>query len=229
VKGIATSAVSRLPRLAITKAAIYPVAGQVARMVGAKLTREGFAKTMGRIIPIAGGLFSGTLTLFTFRPGAQRLKKRLKAQKRHFKDGDVSALEYNNIRTSLIKAEQSEVDPKKQQLAILQAMVNMANISDSISPEMQDFIEDCMAQTSLSDSEQLSLIETLGTEYSIDVDYDLLACDPDVARETVRNLIAVIRVAGRRTVAEKMYLTMTAKTLGISKEELESMEEVASN
>jgi len=39
----------------------------------------------------------------------------------------------------------------------------------------------------------------------------------------------VIRVAGRRTVAEKMYLTMTAKTLGISKEELESMEEVASN
>lgn len=220
-KGIATSAVSRLPRVAISKVAIYPVAMHVARLVGAKLTKEGFAKTMGKLIPIAGGLFSGTLTLLTFRPGAQRLKKRLKAQKRYFKDGDSLALEYNNIRASLVKAEQSEADPKKQRLAILQAMVNMANISDSISSEMQDFIEECVAKAELSEAEQLSLIETLGTEYNIDVDYDVLACDPDVARETVKSLIAVMRVAGRQSAAEKMYLTMTAKALGVSKEELD--------
>ena len=97
-KGVAKSAVGRLPRVAITKAAIYPVASQVARMVGLKLTKESFARGVGKFIPIAGGLFSGGLTLFTFKPGARRLQKRLKAQKMHFDNGDIDALEYSNIK-----------------------------------------------------------------------------------------------------------------------------------
>ena len=223
-RGVATSAVSRLPRVALTRAAIYPIAVQVARLVGARLTREGFTKTVGRLIPIAGGVFSGTLTLLTFRPGARRLQKRLKAQKMHFNDGDIDALEYSNIRASFVRAEQSQNHPQDKQLAILQAMVNMANVSDDLSPEMQDFIEDRIAQANLTDEQQIWLMEHLGTEYSIDVDYDLLACDPDAARLTVNSLIDVMRVAGRQSVAEKMYLKMTAKAVGISKEELEEME-----
>jgi uncharacterized membrane protein YebE (DUF533 family) len=222
-RGVATSAVSRLPRVALTRAAIYPIAVQVARLVGARLTRQGFGKTVGRLIPIAGGVFSGTLTLLTFRPGARRLQKRLKAQKMHFNDGDIDALEYSNIRASFVRAEQSQNHPQDKQMAVLQAMVNMANVSDDLSPEMQDFIEDSIAQASLTDEQQLWLMEHLGTEYSIDVDYDLLACDPDAARQAVRSLIAVMRVAGRQSVAEKMYLTMTAKAVGVSKEELEDM------
>ena len=223
-RGVAASAVSRLPRVALTRAAIYPIAVQVARLVGARLTREGFTKTVGRLIPIAGGVFSGTLTLLTFRPGARRLQKRLKAQKMHFNDGDIDALEYSNIRASFVRAEQSQNHPQDKQLAILQAMVNMANVSDDLSPEMQDFIEDRIAQANLTDEQQIWLMEHLGTEYSIDVDYDLLACDPDAARLTVNSLIDVMRVAGRQSVAEKMYLKMTAKAVGISKEELEEME-----
>jgi hypothetical protein len=67
-------------------------------------------------------------------------------------------------------------------------------------------------------------METLGTEFSIDVDYEVLACDAVAAREAIQGLIAVMRVAGRQSVAEKMYLTMTAKSLGIPKEELEAMQ-----
>ena len=48
-RGVATSAVSRLPRVALTRAAIYPIAVQVARLVGARLTRQGFGKTVGQI------------------------------------------------------------------------------------------------------------------------------------------------------------------------------------
>jgi hypothetical protein len=204
--------------------ALYPIAKQVARLVGARLTKEGFAKTAGKLIPIAGGFFSGTLTLLTFRPGARRLQKRLKAQKRHFNDGDIDALEYANIRASLVKAEQSEKNPHGRQLAMLQAMVNMANISDSISPEMQDFVEERIAEAELTPQEQFSLLETLGTEYSIDVDYDLLACDPVTVRDTITLLLGVMHVAGRFSVAEKMYLTMTAKTLGLSKDELSELQ-----
>jgi len=109
-------------------------------------------------------------------------------------------------------------------LAMLQAMVNMANITDSISPEMQDFVEERIAEAELTPQEQFSLLETLGTEYSIDVDYDLLACDPVTVRDTITLLLGVMHVAGRFSVAEKMYLTMTAKTLGLSKDELSELQ-----
>lgn len=222
-KGIAMSAVGRLPRLAITKTAIYPIALQVAKLVGAKLTKEGFGKTMGKFIPIAGGVFSGTLTLLTFRPGARRLQKRLKAQRMHFNDGDLNAQEFTQIRASFARAEQTQDKPQTKQLAIAQAMVNMANLSDDPTPEVQDLIEDCIAKTELPDKEQIELLEYLGTEYSFDVDYDVLACDPDFAREALRGMIDVMNAAGRKTMAEKMYLSMTAKTLGVTKVELDEM------
>ncbi len=222
-KGLATSAVGRLPRLMLTKAAIYPVVMQVAKLVGAKLTKEGLAKTVGRFIPIAGGLFSGTVTLFTFKPGARRLQKRLRAQKIHFNDGDIDALEFSNIRASFVKAEQSQDNPQARQLAMLQAMINMANISDDLSADVQDLIEESIAKTDLSDKQQIELLENLGTEYSFDVDYDVLACEPDAARDTLRGMIAVMHVTGRKTMAEKMYLSMAAKTMGVSKEELDEL------
>ncbi len=222
-KGLATSAVGRLPRLMLTKTAIYPVVMQVAKLVGAKLTKAGLAKTVGRFIPIAGGLFSGTVTLFTFKPGARRLQKRLRAQKIHFNDGDIDALEFSNIRASFVKAEQSQDNPQARQLAMLQAMINMANISDDLSADVQDLIEESIAKTDLSDKQQIELLENLGTEYSFDVDYDVLACEPDAARDTLRGMIAVMHVTGRKTMAEKMYLSMAAKAMGVSKEELDEL------
>ena len=222
-KGLATSAVGRLPRIVLTKAAIYPVVMQVAKLVGAKLTKEGLTKTVGRFIPIAGGLFSGTVTLFTFKPGARRLQKRLRAQKIHFNDGDIDALEFSNIRASFVKAEQSQDNPQARQLAMLQAMINMANISDDLSADVQDLIEESVAKTDLSDKQQIELLENLGTEYSFDVDYDVLACEPDMAHETLRGMNAVMNVTGRKTMAEKMYLSMAAKAMGVSKEELDEL------
>lgn len=233
-KGMAKSAVGRLPRLAITKAAIYPIVVQIAKLAGTKISKNGFVKTVGKFIPIAGGVFSGTVTLFTFKPGARRLQKRLKAQKVYFKNTDEEALrlfweeqgsaERQNIRTSFVKAEQTQSDPRVKQLALVQCMINMANISDNLTPDVQDVIEERMARTELSDAQQIALLENLGVEYSFEVDYDVLACDPDYAREALQAMIQVMHAAGRKTVAEKMYLNMTAKTLGVSKEELESMQ-----
>ena len=221
--GVAKSAAGRLPRLVITRAAIYPIAAQVAKLVGAKLTKEGFAKTFGKFIPVAGGIFSGTLTLFTFKPGARRLQKRLKAQKMHFNDGEIDALECANIRASFVTAEQTQNHPQARQIAMVQAMINMGNISEYLSADVQDVIEDQIARTEIPERQQIELLENLGTEYSFDVDYDVLACDPDAARDTLRGMITVMNAAGRKTMAEKMYLSMAAKTLGISKEELDSL------
>lgn len=222
-KGIAQSAVSRLPRLVITKTAIYPIAMQVAKLIGSKLSKDSFTKSVGKFIPIAGGVFAGTLTLFTFRPGAVRLQKRLKAQKVHFKDGDIDALEFKNIRASFARAEQTQNNPQSKQIAMVQAMINMANISDDLTADVQDLIEEQVAQTELTPAQQIALLENMGTEYSFDVDYDVLACDPDYARKALKGMISVMNATGKKTMAEKMYLSMASKTLGISKEELDEM------
>ena len=228
-KGVAKSAVGRLPRVAITKAAIYPVASQVARMVGLKLTKESFARGVGKFIPIAGGLFSGGLTLFTFKPGARRLQKRLKAQKMHFDNGDIDALEYSNIKASFIKAELSQNDPVSKRMAVLQAVVNMANINGSVSDARYKVVEEKVASADISEEQVLELLGNVGTaerhaDSSYDLDYDLLACDPDYAEEALRSMISVTRADGQQpTMAEQMYLAMTAKAVGISKERLDEL------
>jgi hypothetical protein len=222
-KAVAENAVTRLPRVALTKAAIYPVVSQVAKVIGSRLTKDSFAKGVGRFIPLAGGLFSGGLTLYTFRRGANRLRRQLHAQRHLFDDGAIDTIELAEIKTSFVKANKAEHDPQLVQLAIIQAMINMANISDNLSPDVQDLIEEYIAKTELSGKQQIELLENLSTEYSFDVDYDVLACDPDYARQALQNMIAVMNAAGRKTMAEKMYLSMVTKTLGVSKEELDQM------
>lgn len=227
-KGMARQAVGRLPRMAITKTAVYPIATSIARAAGLKLTKEGFAKGIGKFIPIAGGIFSGSLTLFTFKPGAKRLQKRLKAQKMHFTDGDIDALAYRNIKASFSKAEQSEHHPESKQRAIIQAMINMANINGAVIPQKYKLIEEKVAQSLLTDQEKLEMLGNVGTEeslesdFSYDVDYDVLACDPTYAEDALRSLIAVAHASQTQaTMAERMYLTMVAKALGIPKDTLD--------
>ena len=76
-KNFAKEIVKRLPKYALTKTVIYPIVKQVAKWIGIKLTKDSFAKGLGKIVPILGGVISGGLTYVTFKPGAKKLKKTL--------------------------------------------------------------------------------------------------------------------------------------------------------
>ncbi|MBQ9356152.1 MAG: hypothetical protein IJT98_02520 [Prevotella sp.] len=229
-RGMAQQAVGRLPRIAITKAVVYPVASRIARIAGAKLTKEGFAKGIGKFVPIAGGLFSGSLTFFTFRAGAHRLQKRLKAQKNHFTNGDITALAYQNIKRSFAKAEVNHKHPENCQREVIKAMINMANINGHVSPEKYAVIEKKVANSMLGDDEKLELLANVGTEesheteFSYNVDYDLIGSDSDLALEAICAMGSVAKAGDKPlSMAEKMYLTMTAKTIGIDSQKLDSL------
>ena len=49
----------------------------MAKWIGIKLTKESFAKGLGKVVPFLGGVISGGLTYATFKPGAKKLKKTL--------------------------------------------------------------------------------------------------------------------------------------------------------
>ena len=214
-KAVAGNAVTRLPRVALTKTAIFSVASQVAKLIGARLTKDSFAKGIGRFIPLAGGLFSGGLTLLTFRKGASRLCRQLQAQRHLFDDGDIDSIELANIKASFVKAGQAERDPQTVEIAIIQAMINMAKINDEVSPEKFQTIEQRIARAKIDGQEKLDLLGNIDSEKSYDVDFDLLATDREAAKEVYESMETLAKMDNKMTMAEKIYLNMAAQKLGI--------------
>jgi len=50
---------------------------KIAQWIGINMTKEGFAKGMGKVLPLVGAPISATITYYTFRPMARRLKRHL--------------------------------------------------------------------------------------------------------------------------------------------------------
>ena len=76
-KRAAMQAAKRIPRVALTKHAFYNVAKQVAKWLGVSLTKQSFAKSVAKVVPIIGGLLSGGITLVTMKTMAGRLRSHL--------------------------------------------------------------------------------------------------------------------------------------------------------
>ncbi|MBP2456890.1 hypothetical protein ABID70_002414 [Clavibacter michiganensis] len=74
---MAKQAVRKLPQQALTKGFIYPIVKKVATMLGAKMTKDVFAKGVAKFVPVIGGVASGSLTLATFYPMSKKLKATL--------------------------------------------------------------------------------------------------------------------------------------------------------
>jgi subtilisin family serine protease len=74
----AKTTVKRLSAMALTKTTIYPIVKQIARVLGVRMTKAIFAKGVGKIIPLIGGVISGGLTAAVFSPSAFKLKDTLR-------------------------------------------------------------------------------------------------------------------------------------------------------
>ena len=214
-KAVAENAVTRLPRVALTKTAIVPVVAQLTKIIGARLSKDSLTKGIGRFVPVAGGLFSGGLTLYTFRRGANRLYRQLRAQRHLFDDGDIDAIELANIKTSFVKAGQAERDPEKVQQAMIEAFINVAKINDEVSHEKFQAIEQRIARAKIDPQAKLELLGNIESDHSYDVDFDLLATDREVAQETYDTMTELVAMGEKMTMAEKIYLQMAAQKLGI--------------
>lgn len=79
-KALAGQAVKRIPQIGLTKFGFYNVAKQIGKWIGIKLTKDSFAKGVGKAIPLVGAPVSAALTYWTFKPMATKLKKYLDSQ-----------------------------------------------------------------------------------------------------------------------------------------------------
>lgn len=74
---VAANVARKLPQKALTKGVIYPIVKKVASYLGVSMTKKTFASGVAKAIPVAGAVFSGSLTLGTFLPMSKRLQKHL--------------------------------------------------------------------------------------------------------------------------------------------------------
>ncbi|MFG2169476.1 hypothetical protein [Micromonospora chersina] len=89
---LSKQAVKKLPKQALTKGFIYPIVKKVASYLGVEMTKQTFAKTVSKAIPIVGAVVSGGLALATYLPMAKRLKNHLSSlELTKPKDGIVDA------------------------------------------------------------------------------------------------------------------------------------------
>src|SRR5207247_8577489 len=69
----------RLPRETLPKWALYRLAREVAKRIGIRLTEDSFARYLSRIVPILGGIISGTVTWISFSLMTGRLAAHLES------------------------------------------------------------------------------------------------------------------------------------------------------
>ena len=69
--------ISKNASIRISETLMAQYAIKIAQWIGINITRESFAKGMGKVIPLVGAPVSATITYYTFRPMARRLKKHL--------------------------------------------------------------------------------------------------------------------------------------------------------
>lgn len=74
---MAEQVAKKLPQRALTQGVIYPMVKKVAGYIGAEMTKQTFAKSVSKAIPVVGAAVSGGLTFATYRPMAKRLQKHL--------------------------------------------------------------------------------------------------------------------------------------------------------
>ena len=69
--------VSKNASIKISETVLAQYTIKIAQWIGINMTKEGFAKGVGKVLPLVGAPISATITYYTFRPMARRLKKHL--------------------------------------------------------------------------------------------------------------------------------------------------------
>ena len=79
-KSFAANIEKKIAQKALTKGTLYPIVKKICAQLGIKLTKQGFAKAVGKTVPIIGGIVSGGLTAATFIPSCNHLLNALEEE-----------------------------------------------------------------------------------------------------------------------------------------------------
>lgn len=104
---LAKKLLEELPQKALTKTVYFPVIKSIAKAVGAKMTKDVFAKGVSKAVPVIGGVVSGGLTLATMRPMGMRLVEAMDDAHFGYTKADFEA-DWNVVQEVILNEEPDE-------------------------------------------------------------------------------------------------------------------------
>ncbi len=233
-KKLSMQVAKRLPQQALTKTAYYPIIKQVGKWIGMKVTKETFAKGASKFIPILGGVLSGGLTFFTFKPMANKLHAKLKedsdayqffnnveSKPMNFADSSFEEAEYNNYSNH---EKNDEVNSKlKLEYVKIQALINIAKIDFEVHEEEVEFISLLIEDSDLNEDEKMDLVQTLHTKDLTEIDFSVFKGNDLYSLTLIESLASLILIDGITKAVEKIYFYKIARELGFTKEDVSDM------
>ena len=224
-KRVSLQAAKRLPQQALTKTVYYPVVKQVAKWIGVKMTKDTFGRGIGKAIPILGGVLSGAITAFSFKPMAEKLQKHLREEMPMMRSLNENVFfDENNIEDVAFEEQDLQETPENLEKIKIQACINIAKIDFDFSQEEKDFITEMIDNSDeLRNREKKELLEQLNDEKLVDIDFNRLRGNILYATALLESLIAVVKVDNIVRPAEKIYLFKIAHDLGFDKDTIKEM------
>lgn len=228
-KQLAAKAVKRLPQQALTKGVIYPLVKKIATMLGYKLTKETFAKGVGKLIPVLGGVVSGGLTYATFRPGAKRLQKTLQGEMEYFyrsmgMNGTESFKQENPKGPDYTSYEEVNDMEEEETLSIeeirIVCLIDVAYIDNDITSKERQYINKKIEDANLSDEEKFELVKFLKEGKVPPFKFDAFKNDNKEGIRLLTDVIEMLKLDNRFTLGEKLYVKKIGKEMGFTLEEL---------
>lgn len=220
-KNLAIQVSKRLPQQALTKTAYYPIIKELGKWIGIKITKDVFAKGVGKIIPVISGAISGGITYVSFNTMSKKLHKHLheemiiqpKSSVNNFYDDNSDDADYEDIE---VKNEYFEVN---LELLSIQACINMAKIDFDVDQSEVDFISSMIEQSDLTDDQKMALLESLHSKDLFKIDFTPIKENELYSIALIENLAAVMHADSIIKPSEKIYFHKVIIELGFTKEQ----------
>ena len=112
---IAKTTLKKLPPKALTKTFWYPMIKQIGKAIGVKVTKSTVTKGISNIIPVIGGVISGSLNFASMLPMANRLQNALESANFGYSEEDLES-DINIIETIDYSTEPDELEDLKSKI-----------------------------------------------------------------------------------------------------------------
>ncbi len=80
-ESVAQQIETNVAQKALSKPFYYPIIRGISQAIGVKITKQAFARTVSKVVPVIGAIASGVIAYATFKPMANKLKSHLREQK----------------------------------------------------------------------------------------------------------------------------------------------------
>ena len=130
---LSKTALKKIPQKPLMKTFYYPIIKKICKMVGYTLTKQTFGKGVSKIIPVVGGVISGTINFASMLPMAKRLNETLDNATFNYSDAEF------NKDIEILSNETGEVTEEEQKDFKEKFTENFNKAKDSVSNWLSKF------------------------------------------------------------------------------------------